>query len=80
MTVPEETDCLVEREPRCPYCGETQSDFWEVTADDGDYECGHCSRKFMYSRYVDVTYTTRPIIGPHKLDQYTIATEIQDEE
>ena len=64
MTVPSEH----EHEPRCPYCSHQQSDFfWEYSGEDGDHECGNCSRLFTWSRYIEVTYTTKPIIGPHRL-------------
>ncbi len=79
MPIPTEHDCHCEPEPRCPYCGEHQSDFWEVSGESGDHECGHCERTFMWSRYVDVTYTTSPIIGPHQLSDYTIKSEALEE-
>ena len=44
----------------CPYCGYEHSDAWELSADDGDYECGNqdCGKTFRYSRMVTVEYTT----------------------
>jgi transcription elongation factor Elf1 len=79
VSVPTELDRLCSPEPICPYCGHEQSDFWEMTGEDGDCDCGNCSRRFTWSRYIDVTYSTEPIIGPHKLDDYTIRSEALEE-
>jgi hypothetical protein len=78
MSVPAEHERHCTSDPICPYCGEEQGDFWEVSGEDGDYDCGHCTRRFRWSRYIDVTYNTDPIIGPHQLDEYTIRSEAED--
>lgn len=73
MPTPEEWDCRATPEPVCPYCGAEQGDFWEVSGNsdsDGVHECGDCSRKFRWSCAVSVDYTTEPIVGPHKLDEF----------
>lgn len=51
----------------CPYCGEEQSDSWELSIDYGKMDCGDCFRPFLYEREVSVTYNTSPIFGPHRL-------------
>lgn len=79
MSVPSESDCLCTHDPVCPYCGTEQSDFWEVSGEDGEYECGECERTFMWSRYVEVTYSTKPIVGPHKLSEYQQRAEAEEE-
>lgn len=78
MSVPFKHDHGCTREPVCPYCGHEQSDFWEHQGEDGECECGNCSRVFQWSRYVDVTYNTEPIIGPHKLSDYSIQEDAAD--
>ena len=80
MTVPDEWDCSGTDEMVCPYCGEEQSDSWEVPADDGDMSCGHCSRTFRYTRNVSVSYTTTPIVGPHQLSEFFQELDAQDKE
>ncbi len=82
MTVPDEHDCHRTDEPKCPYCGHDQGDFWEVSGNaegDGEHECGNCGRLFRWSCYVSIDYNTEPIIGPHKLSEYTIKSEALDE-
>ncbi len=72
MPVPEEHDCYTSHEPKCPYCGHDQSDFWEVSRNeegDGYHECDSCSRRFSWSCVVSIDYTTTPIVGPHQLDE-----------
>jgi len=78
MSTPDESACWCEPEPRCPYCGHEQGDFWENHGEDGEHECDNCTRKFMWSRYVEVTYTTKPIIGPHRLHPSDIAEDAYD--
>jgi hypothetical protein len=57
--IPDEIDTRYTRELTCPYCGCEAGDSWEVSGDDGDYECGDCGETFLYSRHVEVTYCTR---------------------
>jgi len=57
------TDC-----PVCPYCGDQDENAWELGSggeEDGSTQCGNCNRPYMYQRQISVTYSTRPIIGPH---------------
>jgi len=68
--IPAERTCLYSQDMVCPYCGHAQSDSWEFDRDDGEAECGDCDRTFRYSRYVEITFSTTPIIGPHKLCEY----------
>jgi uncharacterized Zn-finger protein len=42
----------------CPYCGYTLSDSWELTNNDGKLECENCGKNYVYSRNVEVEYTT----------------------
>ena len=81
MPVPPEYDCMAEPEPRCPYCGHEQGDFWEVSGNsesDGHHECDNCSRTFLWSCEVSVTYSTTPVIGPHKLDEYFLREDAEE--
>lgn len=64
---PDELDCSHADELICPYCGEEQGDSWELQGEDGEMACGSCCRSFGWSRHVSVSYTSRPIVGPHRL-------------
>ena len=79
MSVPTERQCSWSNDPICPYCGHVQSDFWEYPGEDGDCDCGDCGRRFMWSRHIEVTFSTTSIIGPHQLCDYTIRTEALEE-
>ena len=53
----------IERNITCPYCGDENTDSWEVRGlqNDGesiDDKCGNCGKKFHIVMNVDVTYTT----------------------
>lgn len=78
MTVPEESDYQGTDEVVCPYCGKEQGDSWELSSDDGDLDCYHCGRRFMYTRTVSVDYSTHPIIGPHKLDAHEQSQDAEE--
>lgn len=54
----EEFDCDYTDEPVCPYCGEEQSDFWEMMDDDGLVDCQECEKEFRYVRITEVHYCT----------------------
>lgn len=45
----------------CPYCGHINGDSWEYHEDDGDADCGECSKRFDYSRHVSITYNTKKV-------------------
>jgi len=45
----------------CPWCGFIHTDSWERESGDGEDECQDCGRKFTYSRYTHVTYSTRKV-------------------
>jgi len=79
VSAPTARQCLHSQEPICPYCGHQQRDFWEYSGEDGDHDCDNCERRFRWSRHTDVTYNTEPIIGPHKLSEYTIRDEALEE-
>jgi len=34
----------------------------------------------MWSRYTEVTYNTEPLVGPHKLSEYQIREEAENED
>ena len=44
----------------CPHCGEEMMDSWEYS-EDGEDECWECGKKFSYSRYTSVSYSTKKI-------------------
>ncbi len=78
MSTPTEYDCSHTHELVCPYCGGEMSDSWEYGSggeEDSEADCGHCSRTFRYSRNVSVSYTTYPIMGPHRLDEFSQSEE-----
>lgn len=79
MSTPNESDCWHTDELVCPYCGDEQSDSWEHTREDGETDCGSCSRPFRYSRHVSVSYTTRPIMGPHRLSEWQQQQEREED-
>ncbi len=80
MTVPHEWDCNGTSDPICPYCGEEQGDFWEVSADSGETECSTCARPFFYERQVSVEYSTSPVMGPHQQSEWDQQCERESEE
>lgn len=54
----EDIDHEYTREIVCPYCGYEDGDSWEEEHNDGEKECGRCSKNFFYERQVEVTYST----------------------
>lgn len=62
--MPSDLDLSYNRDPVCPYCGHKMQDAWELPSDDGEADCGECLKPFLYSRHVDVTYSTS--ITAHK--------------
>ncbi|MGG3307346.1 hypothetical protein ABER23_07955 [Paenibacillus lautus] len=46
---------------KCPYCGETYDDAWELSADDGTIECSNCHSEIEYTREHTVTYSVNPV-------------------
>lgn len=43
----------------CPWCGEDQTDLWDLNLRDGDItetECGSCLKKIKISCCIDVSY------------------------
>ena len=79
MTVPDEYECLGNRNCVCPYCDHQESDSWELTEDGGTIECGACSRPYTYERVVTIEYSTHPIMGPHQQDELWQRWELEHE-
>ncbi len=50
-------DCINNDEIVCPYCGNIQSDSWEL-AQDGDVECDLCEKQFRVEIDTTITYTS----------------------
>ena len=45
----------------CPHCGYAPGDGWERGDDeDGEDECGECGKVYLWSRHVEVTWSTYP--------------------
>jgi len=47
----------------CPHCGYVHKDSWEIGEggeEDGETDCAHCGKEFLYSRRVHVTYHGKP--------------------
>lgn len=45
----------------CPYCGAEYEDCHELSADDGENECGDCGETYSYYRTMTVDYTTEKL-------------------
>ena len=61
---PTELDCSYNSEIMCPYCGESDSDSWEVRGEPDEERqitCGYCEREFLFTRSLEVTYSSRKI-------------------
>lgn len=43
----------------CPYCGYEEHDSWEFQGECGETECGECGKIFIWSRNVEIDYSTR---------------------
>jgi len=61
----DELDYTQEDEITCPYCGDKNTDSWEVgrninDGDIGEQECDSCGKKFTASRNMSITYTSYP--------------------
>jgi hypothetical protein len=56
-----DTDCT--DEPVCPWCGEEQSDAWELfsasSSDCEETECDTCGKDILITQQVSVSYSTR---------------------
>jgi len=50
-------------EIKCPYCGHSLRDSWELSGDSGEADCEleSCGKTFSYERHVDVCYSTFPL-------------------
>jgi hypothetical protein len=52
---------------RCPYCGHEELDSWEIALSDGQgegdgvVECGGCEREYLLSRFIEVSYRSKPM-------------------
>lgn len=58
---PDEIDCQGEPEPRCPWCGATMRDAWELDLEDGEdeeVECGKCENPYIVTRLINISYDT----------------------
>lgn len=53
-----------EDEITCPYCGYACSDSYEYSESEDDHECGQCGGVFSYERYVEVSYSSKPVKAP----------------
>lgn len=79
MPAPAPIDCRHNHYPVCPYCGHDHPDAWELDSDSGEMNCGVCNRAFSYSREIEVTYSTSPVMGPHRQDAMDQAEEAEHE-
>ena len=48
----------------CPHCGESQSEPWEFSKDDGETDCEDCGASFTFSRFTLCSYTTTKPVQP----------------
>lgn len=56
---PEEQD--YKHEVTCPYCGHENSNSWELSDEEDEYECPNCGSTFSYQRNVTVEYCSQPV-------------------
>lgn len=45
----------------CPFCGQVQSDAWELDSDEDMTECDFCEKEFRYCRQIKYTYISRKV-------------------
>lgn len=45
----------------CPHCGHKHRDSWEIfpNSEDGEYDCEECSKRFLWHRLIEITYSTK---------------------
>lgn len=48
----------------CPYCGEKESDSWEVSmhmsdGEEAETSCGSCGKDFIVTVYITTRYSTK---------------------
>lgn len=48
----------------CPYCGHEDHDSWARGEENEEEVCGLCGGTFSYQKYVEVSYSTRPVKAP----------------
>ncbi len=61
---PASFDTVNTREVTCPYCGDAGHDSWEIDFGPGlegeaEIDCDSCGNKYIASREVSVTYSSR---------------------
>ena len=52
----------------CPYCGYKDVDAFELLDDNGLEECARCGAEFEYEREIEITYSTKLIKNPKRVE------------
>lgn len=65
---PDECDLSYQTDPVCPYCGNVDTDAWEIDfgpvwEGETDTTCNDCAEDYHVQREVSVTYSTKKIGG-----------------
>ena len=47
--------------PTCPYCGETESDYYDVSEGGSDVMCGSCGRYYHCTKNVQIDFTSETL-------------------
>lgn len=69
-----EFDC--ENNIKCPYCGYEDFDSWEADDSSDENECGKCGLSFSYTRWIEITYSSKPV--PQKINIIPIIEEKEE--
>jgi len=62
-------------EVTCPGCGHEMRDSWELS-DEGERTCDECGCEFVWSRHVDVTYSTKQRLSAPSAPQACAAARL----
>ena len=54
------SDCYMEDQATCPYCGYKEKDSWEISQS-GEFTCNNCDKTYWVEVQTDVRYSTKPI-------------------
>jgi hypothetical protein len=73
-------DCEYTVDPICPYCGETQSDAWELNLDsDGEEtetDCDSCGLPISVTVSMSIRYSTKPV-DPSAIREYCVSNDLE---
>ena len=61
-----EIDCEMQDFPTCPYCGETEADYYDVSEGGSDITCGSCGKDYHCTRNVQIDFTSEILPDKNK--------------